>query len=82
MIFSLDLPDTPLIRNMMATGYPDGMDPQFPHCPICGEACETVYRDERGEIFGCDVCIRESDAWDVPECFPEMRASRREGVSW
>lgn len=28
------LPDHPVVQNMERTGYPDGKEPQFPHCPI------------------------------------------------
>lgn len=31
------IPDHPVIRNMKATGYPDGKEPQYPHCPVCGK---------------------------------------------
>lgn len=29
-----DIPDHPVIRNMEATGYPDGKEPDYPHCPV------------------------------------------------
>lgn len=67
----IDIPDAPDIRNIMATGYPDERRRQEPHCPICGKPCETVYRDSIGYVFGCDLCIKESDAWEEPECFAE-----------
>ena len=34
-----------------------------PICPICGEECETVYR-QTGDIIGCNNCISGEDAWD------------------
>lgn len=37
-----DIPDHPVIRNLEATGYPDGKEPDYPHCPFCGEECETM----------------------------------------
>ena len=30
------IPDHPVIRNMEATGYPDGKYPKYPRCPVCG----------------------------------------------
>jgi len=65
------IPDHPVIRNMEATGYPDGKEPKYPHCPICGEECETVYLDADKSVIGCDICLEVKDAWEVDECFPE-----------
>lgn len=63
-------PDHPIIQNLERTGYADGKEPIYPHCPICGEECETVYSNREG-IIGCDVCIDITDAWEVNKCFPE-----------
>lgn len=65
------IPDHPVIRNMEATGYPDGKEPKYPRCPVCGKECETIYRHVSGLFIGCDVCIETKDAWGVAECFPE-----------
>ena len=65
-----DIPDHPVIRNLERTGYPDGREPEYPRCPICGAECETIYQDVDGDIFGCDECVATKDAWDVEECFP------------
>lgn len=27
-------------------------------CPVCGKACEKIFKQKR-EIIGCDVCITE-----------------------
>ena len=40
-----DLPDHPVVQNLERTGYPDGKEPHYPRCPICGEECETIYKD-------------------------------------
>lgn len=66
-----EIPDHPVIRNLEATGYPDGKEPEYPHCPLCGEECETIYKDRYGAYVGCDVCIDTINAWDVSDCFPE-----------
>ena len=63
-----NLPDHPVIRNMERTGYPDGKEPRYPRCPVCGEECATMYRD--GVYVGCDVCMETKDAWEVSDCFP------------
>ena len=60
--------DHPEVANALATGYPHGV-PKEPHCPVCGKECETIYRDEFGEIFACDVCVRKQDAAECEECF-------------
>ena len=64
-----DVPDHPIIRNMERTGYPDGKEPPRPHCPVCGEECETIYRDRYGADVGGDVCVETKDAWEVSDCF-------------
>lgn len=38
-------------------------------CPLCGEACETIYRDMFHAIVGCDECMTVCDAWETEECF-------------
>ena len=48
-----DLPDHPVIQNMERTGYPDGKEPTFPICPVCGEECEEIFRDKDLNI----VCL-------------------------
>lgn len=41
-------------------------EPRRPHCPVCGEECEQMYK--RGnEILGCDNCIVEVNAWEWQE---------------
>ena len=43
----------------------------YPHCPVCGSECETIYREEStNEILGCENCVTEKDAWEITECFP------------
>lgn len=63
------IPDHPVIQNMEQTGYPDGRNPEYPYCPVCGAECETVYLNDQKEIIGCDICISAADAWKQPECF-------------
>ncbi len=75
----VSFPDHPIIQNLERTGEPDGREPIYPRCPICGEECETVYSNRTG-IVGCDVCIKEADAWEESKCFPdeELRGERDE----
>lgn len=61
------IPDHPVIRNMERTGYPDGKEPEYPICPVCGEECEIIYRDKYLDAVGCDECISTVDAWDYKE---------------
>lgn len=63
--------DHPVIRNLELTGYPDGKEPQYPICPVCRKECEAVYKDNDGNIVGCDGELSRWDAWEEPECFPE-----------
>lgn len=34
-------------------------------CPVCGEECESIYRNAQGEIVGCDNCVETLDAWEA-----------------
>ena len=63
------IPDHPVIRDMERTGYPDGREPEYPICPICGEECEIIYRDKYLDAVGCDGCILAVDAWDYKTKF-------------
>lgn len=68
---AMSIPEHPIIQNMERTGYPDGREPQYPHCPICGSECNTVYLNDDMEVIGCEECVRPWDAWQCMECFPE-----------
>ena len=46
-------------------------DPPEPRCPVCGQYCGTIYKDLYNAIIGCDVCVSDHDAFEIPECFPE-----------
>lgn len=68
------LRDHPVIRNLERTGYPDGKEPQYPICPVCGAECGTIYKNKAGCIVACDEEISQwlsVSAWEEPECFPE-----------
>lgn len=55
----------PVITNMERTGYPDGLEPRLPVCPVCGEEPDEFYKDVDGEIVGCGECIRVVPAYDT-----------------
>lgn len=65
------IPDDPIIRRLVETGYPNGREPQCPVCPVCGDYCDTLWCDRDGTVFGCDNCVKYKDAWEAEECFPE-----------
>lgn len=67
----MQIPDHPDIRNCERTGYPHPEKTVWPICPVCGEECDTVYRNKNLEIVGCEGCIFWADAWEAEECFPE-----------
>lgn len=52
--------DHPVIRE--AERYGDTED-RFPVCPVCGKETDTFYKNEYGEIVGCDNCVNRVDAW-------------------
>lgn len=57
-------PDHPVIRNLEQTGHPDGIAPEYPRCPICGEESDTFYYSTRErEIVGCECCVMAQEAW-------------------
>lgn len=36
---------------------------EVPKCPVCGEECETIYKDIRGDVVGCDCCVESIESW-------------------
>ena len=56
-----NIPDAPDIREREKNGVPDGTV----YCPICGDACDTIYKDRWGNILGCDQCITPMNAWEA-----------------
>lgn len=78
-----DVPDHPVIRNAERTGWFDGKEPKYPHCPECGAECYHIYTNATtGEILGCDVCIDENPAWEIDACFPYGKAELEEERSY
>lgn len=55
--------DDPIIRSLENTGLPPWGREQ-PVCPVCGEGCDTVYRNADGDTVGCNRCITAYDAWE------------------
>lgn len=64
--------DHPIVENLLRTGYPDGKEPNAPHCPICKQECEEIYRDRDNAIVGCDICLHPVDACYAADCFEEV----------
>ena len=64
------IPDAPWIRKAET----DGVGDPPVHCPCCEEECTTIYRDQWGNVFACNKCIEEQDAWEWAE--EERLASR------
>lgn len=64
---NLEHPD---VASALCTGYPTEHMEQ-PICPLCFQECETIYKNEYGEILGCDVCVSNFDAWEISDCFSE-----------
>ena len=60
------MPEHPDITRALHTGYPQ-IDTVYPHCPVCGSECETLYKNKYGEVFACDECVKIQDAWDIQE---------------
>ena len=64
------IPDAPWIRKAER----DGVGDPPVCCPCCEEECTTIYRDQWGNVFACNKCIEEQDAWEWAE--EERLASR------
>ena len=43
---------------------PPDADEFIPRCPVCGRECDTLYIDARGEVAGCEICIRLEGAYE------------------
>ncbi|UNI72452.1 MAG: hypothetical protein [Chaetfec virus UA24_244] len=41
--------------------------PSLPRCPVCGTETDTLYRDNDGNIVGCEYCVETVDAWSCTE---------------
>ncbi len=50
----------------------EGWESVNPHCPVCGEECNIVYKYMGLTVVGCDVCLQEFDAAEAEECFPAV----------
>ena len=59
--------DHPDIEKLMRTG--ETGSGKYPHCPICGSECETLFKDKTGVVFACDECVEKQDAWESEEAF-------------
>ena len=68
------IPDAPWIRDAENNGW--GPSDPDPVCPVCGEECETIYADMYGNVFACDQCLIEQDAWQWQE---DQREADRDG---
>lgn len=64
-----DIPDHPIVRNMMLTGFPDGLEPKSYICPRCGQECYEYYVAENEKVVGCEKCITMYYAEDWEEDF-------------
>ncbi len=58
--------DCPEVANALRTGYPHG-EPDYPHCPVCEAETDTFYKNQYGDIVGCEECLRRVDAWEEME---------------
>ena len=66
----LSIPDDPIVHSMETTGYPPWESGCEAVCPVCGQACVTIYKDFAGDIVGCDECLTPCDAEHEEECYP------------
>ena len=58
--------DRPEIRRMERFG--SLRQEEEPTCPVCGAACEWIYKYKGLDAVGCDRCLKRSDAWEEETC--------------
>lgn len=51
-----DLPEGRLVP-------PEYGEVSWPRCPVCGAVTDTFYRNELGDMVGCEECLHYVDAW-------------------
>lgn len=67
-----DLPDHPVIANMIRTGHPDGEEPPSCQCPVCGEVpwyTLLFVSNISGDIIGCEGCVSQKEAGEIFSIF-------------
>ena len=52
----------PVVTHLLETGEPDGRERRAVTCPVCGDECDTFYRNIHDSIFGCENCVTIEDA--------------------
>ena len=57
--------DDPIIRSLERTGLPPWNDGREPRFPVCGQSCDTIYRNAEGDVVGCNECLTAFDAWEA-----------------
>ena len=62
-------PDHPIIRQLEKYGVLEEYADDAPKCPICGKECSVIYTNNINLIVGCDWCIQEHEAWELPKEF-------------
>ena len=70
----------PDISAALATGYPRCAPTELPLCPVCGEACYTIYLRYDGEVVGCECCIDVASSTDWWEAIEEDRRDAAYGA--
>jgi hypothetical protein len=61
-------PEHPVVENLLRTGQPDGKDPIWHCCPVCGAEAERVFFSHHlKEYVGCDICLVSHEAWELLE---------------
>lgn len=49
-----NIPDHPVVADLLQNGLPES-PPVY--CPVCGEECETFYKNNHDSIFACENCV-------------------------
>ncbi len=48
--------------------YPEPSEKEvIPVCPVCGEECDTIYKNKWGDIVGCEECVQTHEALEIME---------------
>ena len=66
-----EVPNHPVVENLLRTGYPDGREPEDIICPACGTDSETFYvtANDGTTVVGCENCLIPRSYWEFEDGF-------------
>lgn len=62
-----DIPDHPIVANLLRTGQPTTKQPVEPLCPVCNEDSEFFFVNKNGDVVGCERCLKMKYYYEFEE---------------